>query len=290
MNWIPLELKHQPLLDPIWKSLTLKHNLVLSEYSFANNYLFRKAHNYQLNLEGDFPILKGSSRKGDEFILPTFDPASLPKKKLCDLLTILPLYPIPDQWLEYFSTLPVATKSNRYQSDYLFTTEKLKELKGRRLSSRRNLLHQLLNNHHTEVHPLNSLEVQPALVILDEWQKQTSLTTEQSDYFSCQEALTYIEQFNLIGRLCFVDGIPAGFTLGEQLTPSTVILHFSKALHQYKGLTPFLYEDFAAHIPEGTRWINLEQDLDIPSLRQAKEAYDPDCLVNKWQVFLERPC
>lgn len=290
MHWTPLEIDHQTLLDPIWKNLAQKHQLILSEYSFANNYLFRKVHNYQVSVEGDFPLVKGYSRQGDEFIFPTFDPTALSKEKLCELLSILPIYPIPDQWLDCFSELPIATKSNRYQSDYIFTKNKLKELKGRKLSSRRNLLHQLIDNYQTEVIPLTPSEKQAALTVLDQWQARTGMTTDQNDYFPCLEALKYLERFNLTGRLCLIDGTPAGFTIGEQLTTQTTILHFSKAIHDYKGLTPFLYEDFATHVPESTEWINLEQDLDIPALRQAKEAYDPDCLANKWNVFLERPC
>lgn len=287
MSWMPLTIEHRPLLEPLWKNLCLTHDIVLSEYSFANNYLFRQVHQYEVLLENDFPLVKGISRKGGAFILPTFDPSSLPEKKLREILKIHPLYPIPNQWIPFFAALPVKKKCHRYQSDYLYATEKLRELKGRKLSSRRNLLHQLQNDHLLETHSIQAGDKQAAHIILEEWQKQSLATAEQNDFYSCQEALSRMEFFNLFGRICLVDGAPGGFTLGEQLTPTTAILHFSKALHQYKGLTPFLYEDFASNLASETRWINLEQDLDIPSLRQAKEAYEPDCLANKWWIFLE---
>jgi len=287
MSWIPLSIEHRPLLEPLWRTLCLTHDIVLSEYSFANNYLFRHAHHYEILLEEDFPLVRGVSRKGGAFILPTFDPNTVPEKKLRELLKILPLYPVPNQWISAFAALPIQKKCQRYQSDYLYSIEKLRELKGRKLSSRRNLLHQLKNDHQLEIHSMQDIDVPAAKHILEAWQAQSLVSLEQNDFYPCQEALSLMAQFNLFGRICIADGVPGGFTVGEQLTPTTAILHFSKALHQFKGLTPFLYEDFASNLASETLWINLEQDLDIPSIRQAKEAYDPDSLANKWWIFLE---
>ena len=93
-----------------------------------------------------------------------------------------------------------------------------------------------------------------------------------------------MDTLGLCGRIAYANGVPIGFTLGELLTPTTALLHFAKSLHSVKGATPYLYKDFASHLPASVQWINLEQDLGIPALRKAKEAYAPDQLLTKWKA------
>ena len=77
-----------------------------------------------------------------------------------------------------------------------------------------------------------------------------------------------------------------GFVIGELLTPKTAVLRFAKSLRSLKGVTPFLYQDFALHLPETVQWVNLEEDMGIPSLRQGKKAYAPDQLLSKWRISI----
>ncbi|CCB85100.1 MULTISPECIES: DUF2156 domain-containing protein [Parachlamydia] len=286
MSWSPLALEHQSILDSQWKTLCQQNGIVLSEYSFPNNFLFRKQHAYEVKHIDNLVLVRGVSRSGENFLIPTFHPDRLSKERILELLKIAPLFPIPDQWLDCFKDFPVQARYNRDQSDYLFSVDKLKTLPGRKLSSRRNLLHQLTQEHEVHTESFCECDYTDALQVLEKWQKQSSFPADETDFYPCQEALKHLKPFQFMGRMCYVDGAPVAFTIGEKLTPSTAILHFSKALHAIKGLTPFLYEDFAAHLSEDTLWINLEQDLGIPSLRQAKEAYEPDQLVNKWWISL----
>ncbi|MBS4167884.1 phosphatidylglycerol lysyltransferase domain-containing protein [Parachlamydia sp. AcF125] len=286
MLWSPLTLEHHSLLDAQWKTLCQQNGLLISEYSFPNHFLFRNHHRYEVMLDGDLILVRGVSRRGEKFIVPTFHPNTLSKEKLLELLKLSPLFPIPEQWLDCFKELPIQAYYNRDQSDYLFSVNKLKNLPGRKLSSRRNLLHQLTQEHEVYTESFSEFDRSQALQILEKWQHQSSFPSDKTDFYPCQEALKHLKPFQLMGRLCYVDGTPSAFTIGEQLTPSTAIFRFCKALHTIKGLTPFLYEDFAAHLSEDTLWVNLEQDLGLPNLRQAKEAYDPDQLVNKWWVYL----
>ena len=94
---------------------------------------------------------------------------------------------------------------------------------------------------------------------------------EKTDYYQTIEALELMDRLELFGRIVYADGEPAGFTLGDLITPKTALMQFSKAVHSFKGVTPYLYQDFAKNVPESVEWINLEQDLGIPSLRQSKK-------------------
>jgi len=281
-----LSVEHKDLLAPLWKALCEKYDLQFSEYSFANNFLFRKKHSYVF-VGTNPPFLRGEFKPGHYYYIPTSPPNEIQQDTIeCLKEKSAILYPIPDQWLDCFQHLHPKFSYCRSDSDYMFTDEKLKTLSGRALSSRRNLLAQLKTSHHMESKELTHENIQEAFVILDAWQESSNQTKEASDYWPCRDALEYFTALRLFGRVIYSDDQPVGFSIGENLSSKTVQMVFAKTLHSVKGATPYLYQDFATHVPETVEWLNLEQDLGIPSLRQSKEAYVPDKLLKKWRVTL----
>jgi uncharacterized protein len=279
-----ISLDHQAIISPAWKRLCRDYDLHFAEYSFANAYLFRKKHAYQL-VDCPTPCVQGEFKSGNYYLIPSVPPKqiklALPE---CTQGRSYCFFPIPDAWTAEFKSMGMSLTTCRADTDYLFHISKLQTLAGRELSSRRNLLKQLERQFHLESKEIRDQEVDTAYALLEKWQEKTGESKEKTDFFSCREAIQHRERLELFGRIAYADGIPIGFTIGELLTPGTALLHFAKSLHDYKGVTPYLYRDFALHLPEGVQWINLEQDLGIPALRQAKKAYDPDLLLTKWKA------
>lgn len=283
MHVEPIALKHQSIIAPAWKKLCLDYNLHFSEYSFANVYLFRKKHHYQVIL-CETPCVQGQFKNGNYYLIPSVPPLEI-KLKLPPTIggRTYCFFPLPDAWLEDLKKMNMTFTTCREDTDYLFHISKLQTLSGRELSSRRNLLHQLERNSYLESHELKGKEVDVAFALLEDWQSKTEVSKEKTDYEACREGLGLMSQLNLFGHVAYADGKPIGFTIGELLTPQTALLHFAKALHSIKGATPYLYKNFASNLPNSVEWINLEQDLGIPALRAAKKAYDPDILLTKWK-------
>jgi len=95
---------------------------------------------------------------------------------------------------------------------------------------------------------------------------------------------------NLKGYLYYVEGEPAAYTLGEALAwGRSFAVHFEKALDKYKGIYQFVNQAFAAALPKYILYINREQDLGDPGLRQAKMTYRPCGFVKKYRVYSQRP-
>lgn len=283
-NTSPLSLDHQAALSALWRPLCVSNNLQFAEYSYANAFLFRRQHHFTF-IDCDPPHVRGEFQSGQSYYIPT----CLPRECFSETIRKcvdgpVTLFPIPESWLADFTTHHPKIQSCRQDSDYLFRTEKLKTLSGRALSSRRNLLHQFESHHVAESKPFTAASVEDALKVLEEWQENSQLPKEKTDYFSCRDAFDHFTRLELTGRIAYAEGIPVGFAIGELLTPKTAVLHLLKSIRSYKGVTPFLYRDFVTHLPEGVEWINLEQDLGIPSLRAAKEAYEPDLLLPKYRV------
>ena len=73
-----------------------------------------------------------------------------------------------------------------------------------------------------------------------------------------------------------MDGKPVAFSLYEHLNPSTCVVHFEKAMREYKGLYQLVNRETAKKIySKGCKHINREEDLGIEGLRKAKLSYHP---------------
>lgn len=281
----PLALSHRSFLQKSLQEL----NIFLSEYSFANLYLFRKIHSYRLIRHHDLSFIKGSTHDGTPFLMPTFQltEETIPLLKEISLPSPL-LFPIPEQWLADLENSLVQASFKEEDSDYLFKITKLADYPGRHLSKKRNLVKQFVENHQIRVTTLGVADLEDFQLVLEQWQNEQSLSSEENDYGPCLEAIQYFQELGLEGRLVYVNDQPSGFVIGEWLTSQCYVVHFSKALHSIKGIYQYLYQDLAQTLQEKGEWINLEQDLGLSNIRQTKHSYLPDQLLRKWRVQLDR--
>ena len=279
----PLNISHQVLLESRFREL----NVSLSEYSFANLYLFRELHRYHVIKCNEEIFVKGITRDSVPFIMLTSHPAKLsPLLLQCIHSEAQIIFPLPEDWLPSLKKFLLQASFKDEDSDYLYSTSKLAYFPGRYLSKKRNLVKQLLNAHVVKAENL-SKQIGDAEQILKSWQQEHAGDPIETDYTACEEALQNMQVLQLQGRIIYIDQHPAGFTLGERISKDCFVVHFSKASRSSKGLYQYLYQDIAQSIDENCLWINLEQDLGLPALRDSKRSYLPDHLLRKWRVQLQ---
>ena len=284
MNKEPLSLEHR---EEVMNALANMSGF-FSEYSFTNLYLFRSVHRYNLVRDKGNIFIEGFTRDGECYVMPLFDITKISseeREKLVDWCGTL--FPAKEEHIPLFCDECYESMYNLADSDYLYTVEKMAHYPGRYLHKKRNLLKQFLENYEWRAEELTSQNAHHAHTILDIWQEGTSLPKEGTDYFSCKEALDHIEEFGQNGILVFVDNEPAGFLLGENLSQQSYALHFAKGNKKYKGLYQFLFNHFAQSLEGKCSWINMEQDLGIPELRQSKESYFPDTMAHKYRIRIK---
>lgn len=281
----PLDFKHKDLLSRRLKKIASP----LSEYSFANLFLFRHAHAYEVIL-GDHVFIRGRSYDGRVFIMLTEPPDRIGTSCLRDVLADADFfYPIPDEWLAHFPADQFEIHHRSGDADYIYTVEKMSTYAGRKLHKKRNLLKQFVRSYSHEALPLTNERLPDARFILDEWVKASKLDHTDSDADACREALDLYEELVLCGGIVYADGEPAGFVLGEELNEDTFVLHFAKARTKFAGVYQYLFNSFAKVLPPKYRFLNLEQDLDKENLRMFKSSYQPDALLRKARLALLHP-
>jgi hypothetical protein len=288
-------------LHPLFSSLTGG----ISEFTFANIYLFRKTHSYRI---GKIPCgpqrdtgrrsgsgsdrERGESRRADESALYVITGAEKGERFLMlpfgipppDVLSQLMegcsfIKCVSESQVPELRTLGFEVSEDRDNFDYIYLKSDLAELKGRRFHRKKNLVNAFVNQHNYEGRPLDESRLGDALEVIEEWRKERS---DGADYEAAREAVEKSEELVLCGGIYYVDGRPAAYSLGEEIAGgNTYAIHFEKAVGSYKGLYQFINMSFAAILPEKYRYINREQDLGIEGLRKAKMSYNPHGFIKK---------
>jgi hypothetical protein len=278
-----LGLQHKELLAPLLKEAKAG----LSEYTFANLYLFRGNHEYEVITDQDV-FIRGKTYDGRTYLMPAFDVRRVDIALLRDLMkTVDFLFPIPEEWLSPFEPGAYDITYRDGDADYVFTVEKMSTYRGRNLHKKRNLLAQFLKLYRHDALPLTADRLAQARFILSEWQATSQMNTADTDYAACLEALDRYDELVLCGGIYYADDEPAGFVLGEEVSDETFVLHFAKARTKFKGIYQYMFNNFAKILPPKYKYLNLEQDLDKENLRVFKSSYVPDLLLRKARVRLK---
>ena len=266
----------------------------VSEFTFANLYLFRERYGYRVSLAGeDALVLSGVQPPhgpGEESRSFFLTPCAAPEKGvLMELLAEHGYWKnIPDSIYlpnkARFEEWGVAVQEDRDNFDYLYLRTDLAELAGKKYHKKRNLVHQFLNLYEYTERPLTKELIPQALDVLERWREDKGM---DADYTATQEALEQFELLRLEGAIYFISGRSAGWCLGEGVAGGSVFaVHFEKGIDGYKGIYQFMNQTFAQSLPERYTHINREQDLGDEGLRQAKMTYRPSGFVKKYTGVL----
>ena len=280
MMTVPLDLSHKELLSPKFKQLALN----ISEYSFANCYLFRNTHAFEVIFDEEV-FLRGKTYDDKTYLMPIFDVTKSSPSYLKKMLNQAEIFfPIPEKWEEHFVKAGFSTAFLENDSDYIYKLEKLRELNGRHLSSKRNLIAQFHEHYEAEAFPLGQKHQEDALKVLEVWMAGQNDAVEKTDYAACREAILLLDVLELFGTIYYVDQKPVAFMLGEALNPEMFVLHFAKADINYKGIYQYMHQAFAIALDGRFKFSNWEIDLGVEGLKQFKSSYEPDFLVKKIRV------
>jgi hypothetical protein len=182
---------------------------------------------------------------------------------------------------------------DRDNADYVYRVADLAELTGRRYAKKRNKVKQCLLNNNCQYEPITRTNLIECIEMQAQWCKAREcghLPGLCSENMAIDELFENFRELDgLIGGAIRVNGTIQAYTIGEQLHPGTAVCHFEKAMPTIPGLGQLINQWYAKHGLKEYEFINREQDLGIPGLRQAKESYFPHHLVKKYTVFSEKP-
>jgi hypothetical protein len=182
--------------------------------------------------------------------------------------------------------------SDRGDDDYVYEREKWIGFAGKdyqRLRNRMNLFNRLYPG--AAYSPIDCRKrLEDALRVARAWQEERQgrempadeLEVEQS---SIMDAAEHWQELGMVGGVLYVGGSPVAATMASFLSTDSVDFHFDKAVGPFAaaGATVVSRRNFAASgIAGGRPFFNLEEDVNIPGLRQSKETYRPVLKLSKY--------
>lgn len=177
---------------------------------------------------------------------------------------------------------------NRDYADYVYETEALQTLAGKKLHGKRNHVNQFLRKHTDwQYEAIDADNREEVFQMAQRWRTENGCNDDEeknAEMGVALNALRLLDELQLTGGLLRVEGQVAAFAIGEPVCADTFVVHIEKALTEVEGAYPMINQQFALHAAKGYRYINREDDMGEEGLRQAKMTYRPTFLVEKGTV------
>lgn len=175
----------------------------------------------------------------------------------------------------------------RGDADYLYRRTDLAELPGTAYHKKRNHISKFTRLHPDwSLKPLNADNVEDARGIAERWLAASeSSPALQHEFRAICHALEMREALQLSGGVLYVDNAPAAMAVCSAISPQVVDIHYEKCAPEWRDAYTLVNREVARLF--SCTYINREEDLDQPGLRQAKESYYPARMLNKISLL---PC
>ncbi|MEW6595158.1 MAG: phosphatidylglycerol lysyltransferase domain-containing protein [Thermodesulfobacteriota bacterium] len=282
--------KHQLTLAsrPLVHGLLQRHPPVISELTFTNLFAWRRTRPVWFSVAED-TLLFWVTEKGGSDPVVLFGPpvGPLPIEEVAQHTPLSRMVRIPGPEADRLRQAGWQVEEDRDNADYVYRTRDLATLGGRKYAKKRNHVKNCVAQYRCEYEPFSPAIVAECLGMQSQWceMKECAVNLELAgEDAAIQETMEHCEEFGCIGGAIRVDGRIAAYALAEPLTQDTAVWHFEKAMPDIAGLGQLITHWFAKEALTGFAFVNREQDLGIPGLRQAKESYYPDHLVAKYTV------
>jgi len=264
----------------------------ISEHTFTNLFIWQPSRPiFFTEIEKTLVFLVKSAGDEKEYLLygPPVGTLSIP-----DIITIFGnsdsgvsikgAVRIPDRNTVNLPLEKYAVDEDRDNADYVYLLSDLAELAGRRFSKKRNKIKQCLDKYLCEYVPITPALMAECEIMQENWcnsrdcGRNPGLCNEAN---AIAETFAHFEDFGLLGGAVRVDGTIQAYAIAEELHPGTAVWHFEKAMAHIPGLGQLINQWFSRYGLFDFDYVNREQDLGVPGLRQAKESYFPHHMVNK---------
>ncbi len=177
--------------------------------------------------------------------------------------------------------------SNRDESDYLYLSENLISLSGKKYQSKRNLIKRFCDNPNWVYEDISKSNIDECIALNLNWSDERDASSNiemRKEIGAANTALSHFSELGLVGGLIRREDKVIAYSIGERLTDDTFVIHFEKADDKIKGGYQIINNEFAKHNCVGFKYINREEDNGEEGLRKAKLSYKPIKLVEKFEA------
>jgi uncharacterized protein len=282
-----------------FRSVLRKYHPETSELTFTNFYIWRAHYGFQWSLYKDWLLVICEDGQKNVFAMIPVGPS--PRNEVVPMLL---------EWLRKEKGLAepsieradgrlvselqgveiLSVEPTRDHFDYVYGRRDLVQLAGNKYRSKRNHINQLVRSYSFEYATLNGDHVNDCLELQEKWCLMRRCEDDlnlSGEWEAVKEILRAYDALEIEGGVITIGGKVVAFTIGELLNPKTAVIHIEKADPEIPGLYPMINQAFLDKNWGSVHFVNREQDLGDPGLREAKVSYYPDHFVEKFRITLK---
>jgi hypothetical protein len=273
-----------------------------SELNFSNMFIWRLHYGFEWSLWRDWLLVIGANSGNGVQALPPVGPPSRLQATRMLLEWLREERKTPDPGIDRADARLVSELEEaggflvepvRDHFDYVYRTADLIALAGKDYRAKRNHLNYFLRSYAGRMayEPLDTAHVDACLAVAENWCALKRCEDDLSligEWDAVREALKHLTSLRARGGVMLIDGKVEAFTLGERLNDETVVVHVEKANTTIRGLYAAINQQFCEKEWSDAPFVNREQDLGDPGLREAKLSYNPDRMIEKYRIRLAR--
>jgi hypothetical protein len=282
-----IEFKTPQTSDLQWVSeLLSQSDFYGCEYTFGNTYMWSPVYDIKIARYKDWYLVKNRfgylfpKGSGDIHevigILREQNPCLCFTNADCESLELLRCYDIE-------------ITTNRDFYDYVYESDTLINLCGKKLHSKRNHLNRFYESDWS-FEPITPENIEEVTAMHNQWCDEKQIYCDHDKLTEASAVVRGLESFfelGFVGGIIRVGGDIQAYTFGEPANNcenDMFVVHVEKAFTRVQGTYAAINREFVSRFCSDYRYINREEDMGADNLRKAKESYCPAFLVEKYKV------
>ena len=176
----------------------------------------------------------------------------------------------------------------RSDSDYIYTSESLINLSGKKLSSKRNHINRFISeNPDWQYENISDKNIREVAEMHKIWCKNAGCNKEESlsdETIAVKKAIENFTELGLSGGIIRTKGRIVAFSMGDELSSDTFLVHIEKAFSDVSGAYQIINREFVKNNCSSYEYVNREDDAGDEGLRKAKLSYKPYRILTKYRA------
>lgn len=182
---------------------------------------------------------------------------------------------------------------NEDLADYVYESEKLCTLSGKKLHAKRNHINKFKATYEGRwsYETMSEENLEDCFQMALKWRNQNGCDEDvekNAEMCVTLNSLRLFQELELTGGVLKLDGEIIAFTIGEPVCSDTFVVHIEKAFSDIQGAYPMINQQFVEHECMDYTYVNREEDTGEEGLRKAKRSYRPVFMVEKGLVTEKR--
>ena len=304
MRLQPLTLNDKPLFDEyVYRTCPQ-----LSNYAFAPIYVWKEHFQFYWALLAEYLCI--FAKQGEDYFMPILpmpcDPENSTYRNVIRTAYQFMLESNPNPHIARIENVSQELRSffekdgfrvTLKETEYLYETAALSELRGSRFKSKRNAYNAFIERYPlAEFTSYCPADRDACFALYDAWHIARAATCNDAIYCAMLEdsrsahriAIAHAEALGLLGRIVRIDEEIRGYTFGYPLNADIFCVLFEITDLEIKGLAQFIYREFCKELGDTYRWVNAMDASGLENLKRVKRSYHPFQLIPSYNIVIKQ--